>query len=280
MTQNDGDEPVHQGSPRLARRVKPSKLARLKWIETALRSGEKVDGRRYTEYFSVSRPMLTQDLQSFSDMVNWLGGIAETARGTVVVEKWPSEGCAGCYQPLPWHRMNAPETVEEIEVRQIVEPSPDIQNAISRSIRTRTPMRAEYISITSGRRSALLSPHHVVHAVGRSHVRAYDHDRNEFRDFVLARMSAVQKSTDMTFVSDETDKDWHDFVGVRLEVSVNLEEEQRLAIAMGAGLKAADECVEFTCRRCLIDYELLARGIRPAHYRPFFDVIVQNPSNF
>lgn len=277
---HEGSEPERRPNPRLVQIAKQRMLDRYRWIETAIRLGESIDAKRYLDHFSVKRPVLSQDLQSFSEKVNWLGGSAERKHGTVVVEEWPPAGCAGVFSPLEWHRLQSPETVMTIEVKQIVTPRSEIQDRISSAIRGRMALRLTYNSTTTGNRSALISPHHIVHAIGRSHVRAYDHDRNAFRDFVLVRMDRVLTATDITYVSDDTDKDWHDVIEVHLRITQALEEEKRRAIALGVGLTTTDDVVSFTCKRCVVDYELLARGIRPDHYKQYFDVEIANPSIF
>lgn len=72
----------------------------------------------------------------------------------------------------------------------------------------------------------MVSPHTIVHAVGRLHVRGWDHGRNAPRDFVLTRITAIWRAHELQqFVGSEQDRDWHEQVilEIRLRESESLD---------------------------------------------------------
>lgn len=78
--------------------------------------------------------------------------------------------------------------------------------AVLRALRRQETVEIEYWSkqATGVRR---ISPHHLVFADGRYHVRAYCHELLEWRDFVLSRIVGGRRVDD-PWVSGERDRDW------------------------------------------------------------------------
>lgn len=54
------------------------------------------------------------------------------------------------------------------------------------------PISIEYISLTSGKSSRVIVPHSVVDNGLRWHIRAYDTQTSQFRDFVISRITAAK----------------------------------------------------------------------------------------
>lgn len=83
----------------------------------------------------------------------------------------------------------------------------EASRAVLAALRCRSVVEVEYWS-KQAVRVWRLSPHHLVFADGRYHLRAYCHDRQSWLDFVLSRiMSAF--AVDDPWVSDAGDRDWH-----------------------------------------------------------------------
>ncbi len=75
------------------------------------------------------------------------------------------------------------------------------------ALRRETVVEIEYWS-KRGIRRRRISPHHLVSADGRYHVRAYCHEVEQYRDFVLSRIVHAQPTGD-AWVSGAADSDWH-----------------------------------------------------------------------
>ena len=100
-------------------------------------------------------------------------------------------------------------------------PSADVLQEIYRAIVAGHPVRLRYVSRSSGTRFRTISPHTIVDVTGRLHVRAFSHDRNEFRDFVLTRMSDIQCAEGVGYVSKATDLMWTDHVTLEMRTAPN-----------------------------------------------------------
>lgn len=75
------------------------------------------------------------------------------------------------------------------------------------ALRRQAVVEIEYWS-KQGQRWRRLSPHHLVFADDRYHLRAYCHDTERYLDFVLSRIVHAQP-TDEKWVSGEDDVEWH-----------------------------------------------------------------------
>ena len=83
----------------------------------------------------------------------------------------------------------------------------------------------------------VISPHAIVFDGIRWHVRGYCHERNEFRDFVFARITNVSlDASGLIGVSGDGDQAWNSFVEVKLAVAPHLSEGQKRAVEVDYGM--------------------------------------------
>jgi len=115
--------------------------------------------------------------------------------------------------------------------------------------------RALYINYQSVSRSERLwrwiSPHGLGFDGFRWHVRAWCHQRQGFRDFVLARMIAVDKERDEK-IDPLEDREWQDTVIFRIGPNPKLQPPVQQAIALDYGM--TDGELRITSRVCLSWY--------------------------
>jgi hypothetical protein len=100
--------------------------------------------------------------------------------------------------------------------------------AVLAALRRRDIVEVDYWSKQSTR-VRRISPHHLVFADGRYHVRAYCHDQCQWLDFVLPRIVAAQP-VDGAWVSDVGDKDWHERRDLSFVVNPALPQSARAAV--------------------------------------------------
>ncbi len=81
----------------------------------------------------------------------------------------------------------------------------------------------------SGARTRRISPHHLVHADERYHLRAYCHETQKFRDFNLARIVTAEPS-EAEWVPDTTDRDWHRRTALVFQINPELPPDARAAL--------------------------------------------------
>lgn len=126
--------------------------------------------------------------------------------------------------------------------------------ALQRAIRQGTGLRLIYQSFTrSEPGSRTITPHALAHDGFRWHVRAYCHTREDFRDFVLARIVRVDGVAEPGPGGD-ADADWNTLVGLVLAPHPKLNAAHRRAIELDYGMTRGR--VELRCRKALLFYVL------------------------
>jgi predicted DNA-binding transcriptional regulator YafY len=114
----------------------------------------------------------------------------------------------------------------------------------------------------------LIEPHALAHDGFRWHVRAFDRETEEFRDFVLGRLSKPKPAgAARSNVAD--DGDWHSFVELKIAPHPRLTSAQAKAIALDYGISKGKAAIKV--RRALLFYALRRLGLdvepdtRPPH---------------
>ena len=127
------------------------------------------------------------------------------------------------------------------------------------AIRERRMVNVQYQ--TMGREEAthrILSPHSIAHDGQRWHMRAYCHTRNKFRDFVIARLSAVEVGGQSTIPVAE-DQEWHSVLTLVLVPHPALPHASRRALEIDYGM--TDGRLEVKCRHAMLLYTLIRLGL-------------------
>ena len=117
----------------------------------------------------------------------------------------------------------------------------------------------------------IISPHSIIHAGRRWHVRAYSEQNKQFRDYALGRISEVKILPQAAEHLMENDKDWMTEVPVRLIAHPDLSREQELLIRFEYFNKTAARVT--TCRGPLVQYYI--QDVRAA-----VDVNTQRPPEY
>ncbi len=113
-----------------------------------------------------------------------------------------------------------------------------------------------------------IEPHALAHDGFRWHVRAFDRESGEFRDFVLGRLSKA-KLVGSSLSKSADDRDWHSFVDLKIAPHPGLTPAQAKAIALDYGIDKGAAVIRV--RRALLFYALrrlgldVAPDIRPPH---------------
>lgn len=172
-------------------------------------------------------------------LLNWLLGeqIAAAARGEA--------------SPLPLPLVDVSALVPHPAL-------PEALRAIITSIGRRCTMQVRYVS--RQRVSWIeFSPHTVVWAAGRHHVRGYGisspYTDGRWIDLVLARMVIVEDGNDLAYVSGDQDADWYTEQDVTFRFVPDLPERDRDALRQDYGLSSGDDLLVVpNVRRALNQY--------------------------
>lgn len=116
-----------------------------------------------------------------------------------------------------------------------------------------------YQSMTSpAPKKRLVSPKALGHDGHRWHVRAYCHEENDFRDFVIARILSLG-TEQVVPVRAPTDHDWETQVTLVLAPNPGLSEAHQRVIELDYGMENGK--LRFQCRRALLLYVVRNLGL-------------------
>lgn len=127
----------------------------------------------------------------------------------------------------------------------------NVASAITRSIYQGLVVEADYSSATSGGRARLLSPLALVNDGLRWHARCFDHEKNDFRDFILTRFSAV-RPVERSTASLDQDIQWN--TEVQLELIPHPRADHPEAIRIDFDI--TDRAKYVSLKSCIVGYFL------------------------
>ena len=137
-------------------------------------------------------------------------------------------------------------------------PEKSVLAQIVRAIKNGKQLKATYHSLSQRDdeedSSRIIEPHALINNGLRWHLRAYNHDSYDFRDFVLSRFTSAQV-LDIEAESSQTyDDDWMELITLKLKAHPALNEKQSLALNYDYDIQ--DGVIELQVRRALVGYLL------------------------
>ncbi|WP_180897415.1 WYL domain-containing protein [Martelella soudanensis] len=250
------------------------------WIEACLRyAGEfgAAEKMVYGEVFGLSEPTVSRHQSEFARVFEEQVGEAfvrdtnnRVIGGRLVLSEMAALPETPVFTRMPaielWLRDNLGGSgYFEVEIGRR-SPEAWLMRMVTRSIRSRKPLSITYHSRRSvGTR--IVSPHAIVRIAGRMHIRAYDHSKNEHRDFVLSRITDATLSVEGTpFIGAEEDKNWNCFQTILIEdLSNGNDPTARLGIRSDFGLNAEGQR-NMRVREPLVQY--LIDNMNPGYSPP------------
>ncbi len=127
---------------------------------------------------------------------------------------------------------------------------------LTRAIHGRRKLRVSYRSLSQRDSQAerMIEPHTLVDTGLRWHVRAYNEESCDFRDFVLSRITAAECLDTPAESSVQYDDDWVEQVSLRLAPHSGLDAARRESLLLDYG--ASGDLIEVNVRRALLGYVL------------------------
>lgn len=108
----------------------------------------------------------------------------------------------------------------------------------------------------------IIEPHALAYDGFRWHGRAFDHERREFRDFVLGRIKSPRPGAP-AHSTPESDSEWNHWVALRIAPHPSLAPAQARAIRLDYGI--AGEARALHVRQALLFYALKRLGLDIEH---------------
>ena len=125
-----------------------------------------------------------------------------------------------------------------------------------RAIKQRNKLQVSYHSLSDrdSSQQRILEPHTLVNTGTRWHLRAYNEETYDFRDFVLSRLADAKMLNEPAESSAEYDEDWTEIVTLQLAPHPGLNARQQASLLMDH--QSLDGQIEVQVRRALIGYLL------------------------
>lgn len=157
-------------------------------------------------------------------------------------------------------------------------PEPEVFAVLSQAIRSNSAVEITYRSMTEpAAHRRIISPHHLVRAGRRWHVRAFSAESNAFRDYTLRRIVEVKPQQQAANRGVMDDEAWVTLVPVRLIAHPLLTFEQQEVIRFEYFSNTS--ALLHTCRAALVPYFIqdMRAALDPTTQRPpDYQLAVQN----
>ena len=127
---------------------------------------------------------------------------------------------------------------------------------ISRAIHNHKKLKVSYHSLSNktSNEKRFIEPHSLVNTGFRWHVRAYNEETFDFRDFVLSRFVSAKCTDSDAESSAQYDDDWSEIISVQLTPHPELEKEKQNSLLIDYG--GDEDIITIKVRRALIGYLL------------------------
>lgn len=159
--------------------------------------------------------------------------------------------------PVPWLSYEPAYDVVQMPKRNI---DPDILRTMSESIREQKTLQIFYQSMSSEEPSwRSISPHAFAFDGMRWHARAYCHNANIYKDFLLSRIQKTGETTDESSPK-ESDEIWNTYFTLTLKPHPKLTNNQAKAIALDYDM--TEGRLDMTIRLALLYYYLRRLGLQ------------------
>ncbi len=246
---------------------------RLQYIEVMAYYRGLVTRTDVARAFGISDPAATKDLKLYGELAPDNLIYRQALFGYV-----PAPGFRPCLAdlspaavlPMIAHNLSSmsgpygEERIYAIPAEALPSPArlPDAETTaqVTRAVAQGKKLAISYRSLSEREQSdegiRVIEPHSLAHDGLRWHIRAYNLEGFDFRDYVLSRIAQAQVS-EMDRDSDpEHDEDWVEHITLELAPHPGLTERQRLNLLLDYGVEEGGEVITIEVRRALLGYLL------------------------
>jgi len=139
-------------------------------------------------------------------------------------------------------------------------PDKTICAQLIRAIKNKLKLQIQYLSLSDKESDSpetntrIIEPHSLIDNGLRWHVRAYNEESYDFRDFVLSRIIDAQLLDTTAESSVKYDDDWTEYVILKLKPHPNLSKQKQNSLLYD--FNARNDGIELSVRRALVAYVL------------------------
>lgn len=264
--------------------------ARLKFIDFRLRWEGRLNRKDLEEFFGISAPQATNDFSAYQEAAAdnlkydpkqrayvsnpWFHPVYERSASRTYLTELLSLEAKSLEPTASFVGWRPPVALVPGVGRQV---DGDTLMRLLTAMRERRMVNVRYQ--TMGRENPsqrVLSPHGLAYDGSRWHLRAFCHMRKQFRDFVIARMSAPELGAQTTAVFAE-DMEWHTELKILIAPHPALSHASRAALELDYGMLNGQ--AELLCRHAMLFYTLKSLALlNPDAEPPAQQLILLNRS--
>ncbi len=150
--------------------------------------------------------------------------------------------------------LDLPQTQSEVLSPLFRSVNANIVRPIISASREAQRIEIEYSSLTSEKDYRNIVPHTLVFNGYRWHVRAFCEKSQEFRDFVLSRITNIYDFVGDSVHTRDQDNAWNSWVTIKIKPDPRLSRSQQTVIAQDYGME--DNCLLLKSRGAMVEYLL------------------------
>lgn len=254
--------------------VKWSQERRLQFIDFRLQWGGRINRRDVTDFFKISVPQASADIARYAEVAP--GNLVYDTSSRIYVATpafTPHYESSGARQYLSQFLALERQILTSDQAFLAFRPpmasvplpnrtvDPKTLALLLQSIAERAKLRIRYQSIARDEpQERFISPHAFGYDGVRWHVRAFCHQREGFRDFVLGRILSPGAPV-ASDVDTSQDREWHTNVDLVLKPDDSLTPKQREGVEIDYGMKNGK--VTVPCRQAMLFYTLRTLNFEP-----------------
>lgn len=137
-------------------------------------------------------------------------------------------------------------------------PDKQLLAQIVRAMKAGSQLQVKYHSLSQrdddSNETRIIEPHALINTGLRWHLRAYNHDTYDFRDFVLSRFTSALQLPEVAESSQNYDDEWMETVQLQLMPHPGLSNKQRVSLSYDYDMQ--DKQITLDVRRALVAYVL------------------------
>ena len=255
---------------RMLNDIKFATRQRLQFIEVMAYYTGMISRSMLAKAYGISDPAATKDIKLYNDLApnnleynpSLFSFVPTSAFDEVFADLSPQSVLSMFAQNLlTIDNPSGDEPIYGISVEHLPLPArlPDksVLAEIIRSMKGGTQLQVTYHSLTQrddSNNSRVIEPHALINTGLRWHVRAYNHDTYDFRDFVLSRFTSAQQLAEPAESNQNYDDGWTETVNIKLEAHPGLDNKQRASLNYDYDMQ--DGKIEIEVRGALVGYVL------------------------
>lgn len=168
-------------------------------------------------------------------------------------------------QPSPWLASNDGKSLFGLSASRLPKltrlPDRQIVAQITRAIYQKSKLSILYASLSDNERekSRIIEPHSLVNTGLRWHVRAYNENSFDFRDFVLSRILEAEVLQEKAASTADYDEDWTETLTLELAPHPKLSPRQQLNLLVDYSEDGGN--IRLNIRRALLGYALRSLAV-------------------